>query len=66
MTGPSHQHIRVQTRTAAGGWVTREWSVQMMAAFLAAEHYATTLQVAARVVLGEQVWYVTEPEEVAS
>ena len=57
----SRSHLRVQTRTPEGRWVTREWSEHYLRALMAAERYADELQVPARVVLDEVVYYATQP-----
>ena len=61
----SHVHWRVQTRTPAGGWVTRSWPPALPAAIAVAEGYLEDLGVAARVLLGGTVYYFTAPERPA-
>lgn len=60
-TRPSRAHWRVQTQSESGAWQTRCWSELLTGAIVAAEGYAGDLDVEARVVLGEVVYYTTRP-----
>ena len=62
MTRPSHVHWRVQTRTR-DGWVTRAYPRSLLAGIHDANRRQARSTAAARVVLGDRIYYSTEAQE---
>lgn len=61
----SHAHWRVQTRTRAGGWVTRAHTTIFHGAVAVANRYGEDLHTVARVVLNGVVFYMSPEPPVA-
>lgn len=60
----SRAHWIVQTQTPSGGWSPKFHAPDVRTAIVAAEVYVDAHNIAARVVLGDTVYYFVDPSEV--